>query len=53
MLTRVMGQDLTNSTNEDFEIALPFSLGSVNKSLAMINVVCVPTNHFSMWPSTK
>ena len=37
-------EDLANSSNTDFEIALPFSLSIVEKSLAMIDVVCVPNS---------
>ena len=37
-------QDPTNSTNEDFELALPFSISIVETSLAMIDVVCVPNS---------
>ena len=35
-------EDVANSSNTDFEIALPFSLSIKEKSLAMIDVVCVP-----------
>ena len=37
-------EDLANNSNTDFEIALPFSLSIVEKSLAMIDVVCVPNS---------
>ena len=37
-------EDLANSSNTDFEIALPFSLSIIEKSLAMIDVVCVPNS---------
>ena len=37
-------QDPTHNTNETFELALPSPITILEKSLAMIDVVCVPNS---------